>query len=690
MAYFDKHFFNYRQLANNLLIFFLFTGVLCTSKSFAQDSADSLQVELDPIKITAIHSTVSAANAPLALTNYSRNIAKLNSQASLSLQSISKEIPGLWVNNRQNYALGERLTIRGIGWRAAFGVRGIQVVYNDIPITVADGQTMINIIDPAFIRRAELVRGPAATYWGNSSGGVLYLSTRPSYDEENSFRLRTMTGSYGMRKVEGAFSLANSSHKMSGYTSYITTDGFRDYSKAQVLRSGVTGSINISPKEQLKYQAAAIYMPTAQHPSALNASQAQNSPTMAVASFANSNSGKEITQTQGGLTYIRQTNAGILNITGYGIYRDLNNPLPFGIITVNRWAGGLRATFDKSWNKLSVQMGLESKFQNDDRAEFENIGNAERGDITVDQIERIWNQAAFATATYSFNSFNIMGGIRYDRLRFEADAASTGQLGERTFDSISPTIGATYHFGSTTAYTNLSTSFEAPTTTELVNRPGGGNGFNPELLPERTLGIEAGIRSKTQANDFTYDLSFYNLWIKDLLFPYQLETNGPIYYRNQGETRHRGIEGKLSWQINRFWDITGIANITHAEFKKAETLDNQPLGGKKVPGIPLYRFNAVSSWTPGNFRGSITYKYVSDYDVNNLNTAYNEAYGIVNMEFSYRYSIQKTGVVLQPYMNVNNIMDVRYNGSVTVNAFGNRYFEPAPGRNWQLGISVNF
>lgn len=577
-----------------------------------------------------------------------------------------------------------------MGWRAAFGVRGIQVVLNDIPLTVADGQTMLNIVDPAFIRRAELVRGPAATYWGNSSGGVLYLSTRPDYKQNSSFRLRTMGGSYGMRKVEGEFSISNPSHNMSGYSSYITTNGFRDHSAAQVLRSGLTGSVNLNSKSQLKYQAANIYMPKAQHPSSLNATQATENPQRAVSSFVDAEAGKQITQTQAGLAYIRQMPAGILNVTGYAIHRDLTNPLPFGIITVNRWVGGLRATLDKSWTNLVLQVGLESKLQNDDRTEFENIGDATRGDITVDQIERVWNQAAFATTTYSVGDFNILGGLRYDRLTFRTEAPTAEQSGSRTFQSVSPSIGVNYQPGNQTIFANLSTSFEAPTTTELVNRPGGGNGFNPDLKPEHTLGLEGGIRGSISGQALNYDVTVYRLWIQDLLFPYQLAPNGPTYYQNQGKTTHTGIEGQLSWQINRAWKISATANLTEAKFQQAQTLDSLSLAGNEVPGIPQYRFNSELNWTPRNFLISLSYKFVSSYPVNNLNTASNAQYGVLDAGLSYKKTFTNRDIQIHPFINVKNLLNSRYNGSVVVNASGGQYYEPSPLRNLQMGISVNF
>ncbi|WP_171032793.1 TonB-dependent receptor family protein [Fodinibius saliphilus] len=677
---------NFNKLFTKALILF-YALFFIHGNALSQSNKDSLKVELDPITITAIQSTVSTETAPISFTTARINEQELNQSAPLSLSSVGAQLPGLWVSDRNNYALGEKLTIRGIGWRAAFGVRGIQVVLNGIPLTVADGQTMINIIDPAFIRRAELVRGPAATYWGNSSGGVLYLSTKPSHNKDNTLRMRTMAGSYGMRKGEIEYSTSNPDHDMSLYSSYLASDGFRDYSGVKMFRSGITGRTNLTSKSQLQYQAGVIYMPEAQHPSSLTKQQAEENPTMARSIFADSaKAGKTISQGQAGLSYTLDTTAGIFNLTGYGIYRDLSNPLPFGIITVNRWAGGLRATFDKDWNNANLQFGIETKFQNDDRTEFENTGNAQRGAITVDQIERVWNQAAFLNGTYTIGNINFMGGIRFDRLTFEADTKTNQQASNRTFQSFSPSLGISFTPSPHTFYTNVSTSFEAPTTTELVNRPGGGNGFNPSLKPEQTVGVEVGVRKTTPNNPLSYDIAAYKLWISDMLLPYKLDPNGPTFYRNQGQTSHAGIEGRILIQFNTNLKLSSTANLTRAIFKQTV---NQSVTGNEVPGIPTFRLNNQLSWKFGTFSGELAYNYNSGYTANNLNTAYNDRYGVFDIKFSYLWSITGNKAKVQPFINIENVLDTRYNGSIVVNAFGGRYYEPAPGRSWRFGVSVS-
>ncbi|MGD8748011.1 MAG: TonB-dependent receptor [Balneolaceae bacterium] len=650
---------------------------------------DSLTVKLAPIEITAARTTISSADPPLSLSILSRDLETINSSPSLSLEGIGRQLPGLWVNDRQNYALGDRMMIRGVGWRSAFGVRGIQVVLNGIPLTVADGQTMTNVIEPAFIRRAELIRGPAATYWGNSSGGVLYLSTRPVNEVNHDYlRVRTMAGSFGLRKAEAEYSLSNPHHKMNVYSSYLSTDGFRNYSSSELFRTGIAGTIKLTSKSRMRYQANAIYMPKAQHPSSLTEQQAKQTPTLAAPAFIASGAGKTITQPQAGLLYTLNTSAGLLSISAYGIYRDLENPLPFAIIALNRWAGGIRASLEKSWKSLDLKIGSEIKLQNDDRMEFDNIGNPERGAIQVDQVERVVNEAFFVTGTYHLGLFDMMGGLRYDRIRFTADAARENQSGERNFKSVSPNIGIRYSRNGQTVFANLSTSFEAPTTTELVNRPGNGNGFNPSIDPEQTVGFEMGIRGTNNKGSLRYDLTAYRMWINDLLFPYQLATNGPIYYRNQGQTNHTGIEGHISWKFDRHWNIGLTSTLVEAKFKEGMTLDSLSLSGKNVPGIPRYRFYGIVSYSSGEILGSLSYEYVSSYDVNNLNTAKNDHYSIFDAKISYQGIISGTTMRFQPFLSVKNLLNTRYNGSVVINSSGGRYYEPAPGRSFQIGFSI--
>lgn len=684
----NRYCFNSHGVPSILLVLAVCIFVLVNTSARAQTKSDTLHFTTDTLLVESVRSTLSSEKAPFSVSIQLRSQQDILTNAAHTLSSITSELPGIWVNDRQTSALGERITLRGLGWRAAFGVRGIQVILNGIPLTVADGQSVTNIIEPALITRAELIRGPAGSYWGNSSGGVLYLSTDAGAANQP-FLVRMQAGSYGIKKGLIQYSQNEGKHSFSTFTSYQFDKGYRNYSASKILRSGVQGSYQTNGHGRLEYSGALLFMPQAEHPSGLTAQQVDDNPRQANDAFINAEAGKQVTQGQLGLSYYSDTQAGLMTFTGYGVYRDLSNPLPFGIITVDRWAGGLRGTLETSYNRFKTNVGAELKLQHDDRREFENMGGSQ-GSATVDQAETVWNQAVFLHSTYDLQAINLSASLRFDRINFSSDSTGGNNTLERSFNALSPGFGVSYTTGPSTLYANVSTSFEAPTTTELVNRPDGGNGFNPHLKPERTLGLEAGSRGSILQQKLTYDVAVYKLWITDLLFPYQLELNGPVYYRNQGETHHSGIEITSTLQATPSFSIDATYTLTRAMFRKAQTLDETSLAGNRVPGVPRHRLNGSFTWNRAALRIQIGGSYVSSYPVNNENTVYNDDYIIVNSKLSLATAFRKMDIGIIPFLNLNNIFDKQYSGSTVVNAFGGRYFEPAPGRNWQAGFSMTF
>lgn len=679
---------NTMQIQHKFFIAFFTVSAFLCYPALAQES-DTLKAELDPIQIEAIYSTISPANAPLSLSVLNLSHFQSNAGASLTMNRITEKLPGVWVNDRENYSLGERITIRGLGWRTSFGVRGIQVIMDGIPLTVADGQTMLNPIDPAFVSKIELIRGPASTFWGNSSGGVLHVSTFSSPQQSPTVSLRSTAGSYNLFKQDVQFSQAYGNHTVSAYSSYMTQDGYRNHSSVKLSRSGLKGTIDFSDKSRLEYVGAFVGMPEAKNPSSLTKEDAANNPRMANPSSISNDAGKQIYQGQLGINYYRNASLGFITLTGYGIYRDLTNPLPFAVIDLNRWAGGLRGTIERSFNNLNLNAGFDTKLQRDDRNEFGN-NSGTRGSINLNQLEKVTNQALFITSDLELGQFNILAGLRYDRLTFSVDSAAVEQTNSRTFNALSPSIGVSYLTDTNKWYANVSTSFEAPTTTELVNSPEGGGGFNPSLEPERTIGLEFGTKGNLSGNLLQYELTLYRMWIEDILFPYQLQANGPTFYRNQGNTVHSGIESRITTQPLDFLQFNATYNYIHATFQDQEVTNGSSLNGNDVPGIPNHRLNLSIRYLHNNILGELSYNYVSQYFADNLNTAENDAYGTVDVKLSLARPVNESSVQIQPYINLNNIFDVRYNGSIVPNAFGDRYFEPAAGRNFQVGLSIAF
>ena len=682
-------------------ICFVFAAVallaIATLPARAQSEPDTtdqapelLSYTMEPVEVTAAPFDLTTTTAPLAISSISRSDDALNRTGSLSIESIAAGIPGLWVNNRDNYALGEQITMRGLGWRAQFGVRGLQVVLDGIPLTLADGQSTLDIVDPAFIRRVEAIRGPASTFWGNSAGGVLAFSTRPQTRAPHTVRLRQLAGSYGLTKTELQVTPDLGPHRLSAFTSYQAQDGYRAHNAVRISRTGLTSTIRLSEQSGLRLFGAYVNKPKAQTPGSLSQEAVTSNRDQARDAFENTDAGEQSEQGQVGAAYYRDLGQGTLRATGYGVLRTLDNPLPFAYITLDRRAGGGRLTFQGEASAVEWGVGVETKYQRDDRAEFDNDGGAPGDQVQVDQLETVSTVGTFGRVAIPLGPFRLRAGLRYDRLRFEADnALNPSQSGNRTFHAWSPSVGLLYSLPTARAYVNWSTALEAPTTSELSNRPDG-TGFNPNLEPEHTTGFEAGVRGAVPSANLSYDVALFALQVRDLLLPFQLEDSGPTYFRNEGKTRHLGAEAALEWSLPRDVSLSASYTLTHAEFVDARTLGGTALDGNAIPGVPLHRARGSASWAPASWALTLEFEGASAFDVNSANTAQNDGYVVTDLRLSHDGFTLADDLILQPFAAVNNALDTEYNGSFVVNAFGGRYFEPAPGRNWQAGLALQF
>ncbi|MCH8162199.1 MAG: TonB-dependent receptor [Chloroflexi bacterium] len=179
------------------------------------------------------------------------------------------------------------------------------------------------------------------------------------------------------------------------------------------------------------------------------------------------------------------------------------------------------------------------------------------------------------------------------RIRFEADdrfLTDGDQSGGRTLEAVSPSIGLTFwpvHSDAWITYANVATSFETPTTTELVNRPGGGGGFNPGLDPQKATSYEIGMRGATGL--FRYDVALYYARVRDELISFR----DPIdedrdFFRNAGKSDHRGVEFALSAGPWRGLSATGSYTFTGLTFVDFRT-DDDVFDDNRLPGVPRNR-----------------------------------------------------------------------------------------------------
>lgn len=677
-------------MAYRLLLSLLLTCCSSVASGQTPDSTarDSVDVRLPEVTVEAARATETEASAPFSVTVDQRSPEEVALTPGTSLDDVLRPLPGIWVNDRHHFALGERITVRGVGYRSNFGVRGIQVLYDGIPLTLPDGQAFLDVVDPAVLRRVELVRSPASVFWGNGSGGVLFLSSRPAPDESK-LRARVQGGSFGQWQglLEG--SGTSGSWRYHGYASGNRQDGFREHSEGFRLRAGVNAVRPLGTSTQLRITAAGSVQDT-ENPSSLTLDQFRSDPRLARPGFVDVNAGKQSEQGQLGVSIDHDLGGATLSGSGYYLYRSLDNPLPFGYITYDRHSGGGRLTLRRTVGRIEGGIGLDGGIQSDDRLEYTSTTptGSPGGDVGLEQLETVLNGSAFGYARFNATDrIALTGGLRMDRLHFEANDRLSGngnQSGSRTFSAVSPSVGVSYDAGPAQLFAQYSTAFETPTASELSNRPGGGGGFNQAVDPQRTRGYEIGTRGRLAGANLQFDLALYHLEVDDLISSFETPAGREVY-NNLAANTHDGIEANLTWTPSDALEVA--ARYTGNRFVISESEGNADLVGNRVPGIPSRRMYVHTEVSEQGWWARLSGEGVTSYPTNNANTAEAPRYVLVDLRLGHE-GIRMGPTTVKPFAAIDNLLDERYAGSVIINAFGGRFYEPGPDRSFTLGLNV--
>jgi iron complex outermembrane receptor protein len=185
-----------------------------------------------------------------------------------------------------------------------------------------------------------------------------------------------------------------------------------------------------------------------------------------------------------------------------------------------------------------------------------------------------------------------------------------------------------------------------------------------------------------------FDLTLFHIDTENDLVPYELEAfPGRTFYRNAGSTARDGVELWLRYQFSRAFSLRG--SYTYSAFTYNEyVLDDEDFAGKLLPAIPPHLLAlqlAYESEAGLNLR--LQHRYTAEFYADDANTATEPAYQVTDLSLSYRFQLQKSTLV--PFLGVNNIFGSEYSDNVRINAFGGRYYEPAPGINFFGGIRLN-
>jgi iron complex outermembrane receptor protein len=516
--------------------------------------------------------------------------------------------------------------------------------------------------------------------------------------------LRSVIGEDGLQRNQVAVRVRDGMNAIAVSASRLDFDGYRDWNDARNDHVNVLfGQDRAAGGVTLLWNWVSY---DGRNPGALPRDSATLRPEIAWPANKNTFRTGEIgKQGQVGVTVRQRVRGAELQLFAHGLQRHVDNPIPQRIVVIDRDAGGGRVALSAApaigRTVVRLAAGLEHQRQRDERFNFVNNAGA-RGAVALDQVEQVRNNAVFAQASVDIAPrLLIMVGARHDRIRFTAtdrliDATNPDDSGERTMSATSPSIGVTW--GATPAldlYTNYSTSFETPTTSELANQPSGAGGMNPALEPQRTRSVELGVNGRLRVAGVvgSYQLAIYDARVRDALIPFEVATSpGRQFFQNAGSTGHRGVESATSLVLPRGFSLRASYTYTKARFDEYAVTSGGTTtvyDDNEVPGVARSRADAALAFQPGNAFIEWETRLASSIPVNDANTERAPSYAVHAIRGGWR-QLPVGAVSLSPHLGVMNLFDRSYITSVVINAFGGRYYEPGPPRSLYGGIAATF
>jgi len=631
-------------------------------------------------------------------------------QRHLSLDETLWLIPGLTVSNRNNPSQDPRISIRGFGARSAFGVRGIRVLRDGIPLTLPDGQTPVDYLDLESVGRVEVMRGSASSLYGNAGGGVVDLRTSEPVSVPLSGAARIWSGGFGSRRIVAKGSGAAEGFGYQANVARTESDGYRRYSRQRMTNGFARVSLD-ARGATYALQWLGMNTPVAENPGALTRAQLELDPRLADPLSIRKGARKAVTQSQLGVTARHASIRGEIEASAYAATRSLDNPLAFAIVDLGRATSGgsLRTTLPFSLLSATHRLtaGTEFQRQNDLRRNFTNCNDipppttptatcptigVERGSLTLDQQEIVSSVGSYVRDEIQLGErYVLTASARADAVRFRVQdrlisATNPDDSGRRLLDAVSPMVGILARLSAShSAYANLASAFETPTATELGNQPNGAAGINRDLKPQRSTTYEVGAKG-VGASGLQYNASLFATGVRDELIPFDIPSGGGRrYFRNAGRTSRRGAELGLGVSV-RGLELGGA--YTYANYRFTDfTVDTSNYAGNRIPGIPRQTLQASGTWRSA-VATLVTEATLADrMAVNDANSESSPGYAIFNARIVTSGSLGRSGAELT--LGAQNLFNKRYVSSVSVNAAGGKFYEPGAQRSVYVGLTVH-
>ncbi|MHB7156903.1 TonB-dependent receptor PqqU [Klebsiella pneumoniae] len=665
--------------------------------------------------VTAAPTTVSELDTPAAVSVVNGDEMR-QAAPRVNLSESLGAVPGLQVQNRQNYAQDLQLSIRGFGSRSTYGVRGLRIYVDGIPATMPDGQGQTSNIDIGSVDTIEVLRGPFSALYGNSSGGVINVTsqtgTQPPTVEASSYYGSFGTWHYGM-KATGA--VGDGSHAgdvdYTVSTNRFTTHGYRDHSGARKNLANARLGVRINDVSKLTLLLNSVDI-KANDAGGLTADEWRDNPRQSPrgAQYKNRNNTR---QTQARQRDERQLSAqDAISVLIYAGEREttqfqsiprapqLKPSHAGGVIDLTRHYQGIDTRLTHRGELLvpvTLTAGLDYENMSERRKGYENfvmVNGApqygEQGALRRNERNLMWNVDPYLQTQWQLtDKLSLDAGVRYSSVWFDSNdyyitPGNGDDSGDASYHKWLPAGSLKYALTDAwNVYLSAGRGFETPTINELSYRSDNQSGLNFGLKPSTNDTVEIGSKTRIGNGLFTAALFQTNT---DNEIVVDSSSGGRTSYKNAGKTRRQGMELGLDQQFGESWRLKAAWTWLDATYR-TNVCDDASCNGNRIPGIARNMGYASFGYQPeqGWYAGS-DIRYMSDIMANDENTAKAPSWTVVGLTTGYKWSYGRMDMDL--FGRIDNLFDREYVGSVIVNESNGRYYEPAPGRNYGIGLNL--
>lgn len=684
----------------NLVILILLISNFCINAQVKSDTTQLSVVKISTGIINSKHQNSASSVSEISARD-------LNQTDGIIITTALNAIPG--VTMQQGNLNTNRITIRGIGARSQFSTNRIKAYFDNIPLTNAEGESVIEDIDIETLGGMTILKGPNNSIYGSGLGGVILLKSKTI---NNSFaKTNSQFGSFGLWRQNLSAGLQNdTSHLIVNYN-HLESDGFRDNSNYSRDALNFSGSTQITENSKLSFISIFTRL-KAFIPSSINKTDFDNNPEVAPQNWAQSEGFESYDKAILGLNYeVNLSQKWQWSTSVFGNYKNAYEPRPFNILADKTIAFGLRSVLDhqsKLWSHPTKwTFGTELMTEDFTFSLSENLYQSQpgNGSIEGDEFAKV-NQRRNYINAFLTQETNIddtlflelgiaLNSTSYNQKDIFENAENNSRERYSFETTFTPRIGASYKLSdNSNLFASVSNGFSVPSVAETLTPDGQ---INTDLKPERGWNYEVGIKSQLFDKNLYAELTLYSLQIENLLVARRVGEDQFVGI-NAGESSHKGAEISLKYsaaiskQIDIYPYFTGSFN--QFEFKDFMDGDND-FSGNKLTGAPNYQWQTgLDLQTDFGFSFNFSILNVGKIPLNDSNTLSSDAYSVTNCKAMYQFTLLKD-ISAQLTAGINNLFDALYAASILPNAagFGNalpRYYYPGAPLNFYGGVSLMY